>query len=392
MNICYLIVREEIYSPIIKTQVLDNLKELSKKNKIFLLWLCRVDYYVRKSSEYKKIKKDLRESNIDLIRIPIIIGRFPLNEKQLNFMKFQSLNKLERIVIDNDIEIINGRGYNASFLLLNLKIRKKVKIYTVFDARSPYLTEIKSTYGISDDSEKFEFWKNAEKRIAQNCDMTIVTSDSFKNYMLKFSDRVVLIPNNATMIDCEKMLKFNILQKRFVICYVGSIGYGWNDARIYAKITKKLSISYPEMKFEYYVMPAGVEIIKKELRSESVELSRVMITTENPENISMRIAGCVAGLQIMKHPDVRLGIKTVDYLSAGVPVICNNNAIGCAKVIEDFHVGVNIDRESIDDFIQSQIENPMYERCLKTAYDHYSTAAVARMYEECYNKINQKQK
>lgn len=390
INIGYLIIREEIFSPIVRTQVIDMLKSLNKeKFKPYIIWACRIDYYFKKRNEYELLKSELNSCGIELIRLPVIILRFPLSESQIKFLSQQLVGKIRHLVKKEDINVLHARGYNAGYIISH--VAKKENVSTIFDARSPYLTEIQTTYGVEKESNKFEFWKHTEQFIVDNCTKTIAVTKTFKQYLEQYQGDVVHIPNNAN-VSSETILEKSKEQRRNSICYVGSIGYGWNDVRQYAQLTKKLCEKYKELNFEYYVMPNGIPIVEKEFENHGIPRERYSICTEKPQNIKDRIAGSLCGLQIMSRPDVRMGIKTVDYLSAGIPIICNSNAIGCKEIVEEFEVGICVDlcsEQDLYNFIERQYNHnvEMAERCLKVANENFSTKAVAQMYERCYEDI-----
>ncbi|MFQ6581348.1 glycosyltransferase [Priestia megaterium] len=387
INIGYLIIREEVFSPIVRTQVIDMLKSLNKeKFKPYIIWACRVDYYFKKRNEYELLKSELNSCGIELIRLPIMVLKFPLSESQIKFLSKQLIGKVRNLIKKEDISVLHARGYNAGYIISH--VAKKENVNTIFDARSPYITEIQTTYGVEKDSNKFEFWKHTEQFIVENCTKTIAVTKTFKQYLEQYQGDVVHIPNNAN-VSSETILEKSKDQRRNAICYVGSIGYGWNDVRQYAQLTKKLCEKYKELSFEYYVMPNGIPIVEKEFEDHGIPRERYSICTEKPEKIKDRISGSLCGLQIMSRPDVRMGIKTVDYLSAGIPIICNSNAIGCKEVVEEFEVGICLDlcsEQDLYNFIERQYNNnmEMAERCLKVATDNFSTKAVAQMYEQCY--------
>ena len=48
MNICYILYRENIFSPLVESEVLNNLYKISRHGvNVHFIWLKRIDYYFR---------------------------------------------------------------------------------------------------------------------------------------------------------------------------------------------------------------------------------------------------------------------------------------------------------------------------------------------------------
>ncbi|SFQ27299.1 Glycosyltransferase involved in cell wall bisynthesis [Desemzia incerta] len=394
LKVGYLIVREEIFSPIVKTQVIDILKSVNReKYEIVLLWACRLDYMFKKKEEFNKVAAYLESYNIKVIRIPVLVLKFPLSKTQIHFLKMQLIYRLKKIIRINNINIIHARGYNAGYIAAKI-CETENSVKSVFDARSPYLTEINSTYKVKKHSKKYKTWEEIEKIILKKSDVSIATTHNFQDYLAKNSNNTIVIPNNAEVKSESQMTKLCNAQSRKSICYVGSIGYGWNDIRVYAAFTKKIIEKFPDINFEYYVMAQNINTVKKEFNKIGIPKDRYMVKNESPEKLHKKIAGCLCGLQIMARPDVRMGIKTVDYLSSGVPIICNKNAIGGKEVVDEHGVGVSFNDEidlNVFNFIEKQLKgnSGMATKCLKVAEKNFSTKNVSKMYENLYSNLFQ---
>ncbi len=61
------------------------------------------------------------------------------------------------------------------------------------------------------------------------------------------------------------------------------------------------------------------------------------------ENLPAVYSKAGFGPQLMTSRDSRLGVKFVEYLSAGIIPIVNENVIGAAQFCRDYQVGVVID-------------------------------------------------
>lgn len=386
MNILYVIFRENIFSPIVKTQVVDVLSHITHQNDtthVSVLWLKRIDYYFRNRNEINTVKDLLISNNIDLIELPLIVGRFPLNRTALSFVFTQVSKRIVDIIRKNRIDIVHTRGYYAGLLMTKIKESYGGFIH-VWDPRSPYLQELSSTYRVQDNTSLFLFWKNAEKHIANNADISVATSDSFSTYLIRTGANVKTIPNNANMTSPQEVLDRVTKQKRYSVCYVGSIGNSWNNIRTYAKLIKRLIDEDDTLFIEMYVLESSAPIVEDGFRSEGIPTDRYGISTVSPDEVGRTISGCLAGLQVMDTEDMRLGIKTVDYISAGVPVICNNKALGASEFVKKTKCGWNIDEVEIVDILREAKQYNKTICCCDYAYHHFSTDIVADLYYKLY--------
>lgn len=387
-----MIIREELFSPIVKTQVIDLLKRIDQtKFDIVIIWACRVDYLYRKRNEYLSIVSELKKYNIDVFRVPIIVLKFPLSNNQIRMLYMQIKYRLGLIIRDNNIKIIHARGYNAGYIASRI-CEEDSGIKSIFDARSPYLTELNSTYNINTDSKKYYMWSEIEKYILRNSTVSVATTEKFTDYLARESKWVKTIPNNAELENRNKILTLSKSQFRKSICYVGSIGYGWNDIKIYTKFAKSIIERYSDITFEFYVRVDSIQIVSKEFEIENIPANRYSVKSVSPDVLHSKIAGCLCGLQIMSKEDERLGIKTVDYLSAGLPIICNKNAIGATELVDKYGIGVSYDEEissKVFEFIEKRMIGDLDEviKCLDVAEKHFSTKAIAKVYENLYIDI-----
>ena len=118
---------------------------------------------------------------------------------------------------------------------------------------------------------------------------------------------------------------------------------------------------------------------------------RYIIENLTPDQVTAKLLGAIAGLQLMSSPDVRLGVKVVEYLAAGLPVITTPNAIGATDIVKKYGVGVCVEGygDKVDQFIDSQINDRlfMYKKCRKLAKRMFSTSRVAIRYIRLYNAL-----
>lgn len=392
-NIGYVIVREDLNNPILYTQVIEMLNKVdSDKFNITIVWFYRVDYIFKQKEIYREFMSKIKESGIRVIRKPILVWKFPQPVGLLNVVAWQGVKTLEKLTREYELDILHARGYYAGLMVSTLKVKNE-NLKCIFDPRSPYITEMHTTYNIDTSSKLINKWKTLEKTIIDNCDYTIAVSEPFQKYLSSVSgqpNKVNHIPNCVQLLDESEIETQIIKNRRDSICYVGSIGNGWNNTDVYVEAVSNINKKYPHIKYEFYVIENEPGILEKKLIEVGLSPDLFMISRVKASEVPMRISGCIAGLQLMKIEDTRMGIKVVDYLGAGVPIITNKLAKGAADIVDSYKVGLVIDYivGSNDFCIDDLIENrTIYEKkCLSIANKYFSTNAVAAKYQEIYEE------
>ncbi|MBR3131112.1 hypothetical protein IKG31_00880 [Candidatus Saccharibacteria bacterium] len=388
MKILYVIYRENIFSPIVKSQVIDLLSKNSNKEEIHLLWIKRIDSYFRNRKKITETKKILKKNKIILHEIPFIVGRFPLTKRVFDFAYLQVKRSIAKIIGKYKIQIVQTRGYNAGLLITKIIKEYKLKRTAhIFDPRSPYLTEIQSTYDITTDSKRYNFWNSSEEYIFREATYTIATSNSFKEYVNSRGGKAIYIPNNSEIKNINIAINKSRHKRRNSICYVGSMGHGWNNVDTYINFIENIYKIEKNINYEFYILEQCIPLVTEKINQSIIPNSKIKISSVPPEKISDEIAGCLAGMQIMSSKDTRLGIKTVDYLSAGVPIICNRNAMGASDLVNKTGLGWNIDKIKIETIVELMKQNNLSEKCIKYAYDNFSTDSIALKYDKLYHNL-----
>jgi glycosyltransferase involved in cell wall biosynthesis len=392
-KIGYVIVREDLNSPILYTQVIEMLNKLdTNKFSIYIIWLYRIDYLIKNKGAYKTFKEKVEQYGINVIKAPIITWKFPQPLVFLNFVVKQGNFIIKKMAKKYGLSILHGRGYYAGLILSSIK-KKNTNITCIFDPRSPYLTEMQSTYKVRHSSKLLKRWENYEKSIVTTSDYTVAVSEAFQRYLEEVSSgngNVVNIPNCVETLPKDNIKDLIKKNRRNAICYVGSIGTGWNNVDCYVDTVIKIHQMFPEIHYEFYVIEHEQGALRRKLLKNGMPEELFIISRIDAAEVPYRIAGCLAGLQIMKTKDTRMGIKVVDYLGAGMPVITNSLAMGASEIVNRFNVGV-IDDE-IDTGVNSLItyvfnnRDEIEERCLNVVENYFSTSAVAKKYSELYDK------
>lgn len=388
-KVAYIITREDLRAPLIKTQVVNVLKSISNRVniKLLLIWFYRVDYLFRDRKSFLELYNQMNYSGIKVVKIPIIVSKFPINMFFLPLLMLQVIVGILLVKIFFRVQIFHGRAYYSGLALAIIRKILGERIKCVFDPRSPYPDEIIIAYGVKKNSFYAKLWTWLEGFIVRHSDFTIGVSRPFCKYLRSRGGRVIFIPNN---VNFRSKIQEKI-SHRNSICYVGSLGYGWNNVVTYVNFVKELTFKRKDIIFEFYVPSKFNKILRDELDKADVNTKRYIIENLSPDQVTTKLLGAIAGLQLMSSPDVRLGVKVVEYLAAGLPVITTPNAIGATDIVKKYGVGVCVEGygDKVDQFIDSQINDRlfMYKKCRKLAKRMFSTSRVAIRYIRLYNAL-----
>ena len=393
-KVAYVVIREDIESPIIESQVLDVLSYISNKrsSKPTLIWFYRIDYFLRSFSRPGALKKRLGERGIKIVLIPFIAGKFPVSWFWMALVLPQWLIGLSWVWLRYGNNIFHCRSYHAAFAGILFKKLFNVKI--VFDPRSPFVEENVAAGKWRQDGVSFRLWKIVERWVAKNSDAIIAISGPFTRHFREISPdtRVLFIPNSYSE---NPSVNYGLEQgKKKMLCYVGSLGQ-WNDPNVYLDFLRALNDRQASFSAVKFVIPSSsVALLEQSLRTKNLILPEFIITSVDRNDVLKEISCCTVGLQLMKRPDERLGIKFVEYLGAGVPVIASHNVKGAAEIIRDYGVGIVLEEDckNLDEviaFINKVAEERSYWRnkCRKVARNLFSLDIIATQITQLYDSL-----
>lgn len=398
-NIGYVIIREDLHSPIIQTQVIDILKRLSGLSKfgLHLIWFYRVDYLWRFRSVTNSAIERLRNEGIKVVRIPFIAGRFPIRWYMVPFVLPQWLLGLGWAKLRHGVEVLHCRSYHAGLAAACFNLISRTPF--IFDPRSPFPEEHVAAGTWKRDSLDYAIWKTVENWLVRRSTVTIATSSAFARVLSapNVHSRVVVIPNNVSLsfrTSTARSFSLDFGQSSLALCYVGSLGH-WNKASTYVNFIQLVQNICEGVKFLFVIPQQAISELKAALHDAGLDNGTVFVTSLPHNEVSNTIATCTAGLQLMEHYDVRLSIKVVEYLAAGLPVLVSENVAGAAEIVRTLKVGFVLrpDWKNLPEAISFLREvqanrDSWRERCLNVARVHFSTESVARRLADVYDELS----
>ena len=390
-KIGYFLFNESLDSGLIKSQVIDFLKNINNDYEIYLInfvpFYKALDIY-----KVKKMNKQLSEYNVKILFLPITIpSRLFVFKRWFKFFSYIYTPFLLILCYFFKFNILHCRSYFSTSIGVNCKkIIPELKI--IFDTRSLFIEENVSAGNIPYKDKSYYKWKQEEKRLLVESDKVIAINESFKKYYTKYIPRrklkiiPILVDEEVVFFDEEKRKKlrdkFNIKNKT-VISYVGSF-YGWNDPELYADYFKKLS-KVIETPF-FLIITRDKKEIKKSLKKRGVESQNYYITSCKHKRIRDFLSAADYGIIVMNEnldSNTRLGVKFIEYLATGLTVVTNSNVGAAKNFILNNKCGIILEKE--DEL--KEINKIKRSKVLKKYKDNFSKNIILRKYERVYKNV-----
>lgn len=405
MKVAYVTWLESLNSPILKGQVIEVLKRITKmspENKIYLFSFQPIYIILLHYQEIHKVRKDLMSNKINLILIPSLtipkLNWFNAKWYIIPLIFLQSFPPLLVLTFIKKIDILHCRSYPIMLAAIMVKkIKKELKI--IFDPRSPFPEENITANQWTERSFTYKLWKKLEKLYLNESDITIAITNTYIEHFAKISpsSRFAVIPNNVDMtrfIPNKEFreylrLKMGISDDEIIFTYSGSLGNHWNNPKVYAKFV--IALRKLNIKHRFLFITQQISKLKRVFDRYGIGPNEYFTISADIEDVPKYLSIADFGLNLMGKEDIRMSIKTVEYLAMGLPIIINLNVLGAKETIEQYGVGLVLeDLENIDFLkIENLIENKekLSLKCRNIAYRKFSTEKIAEQYLNTYKKI-----
>lgn len=195
----------------------------------------------------------------------------------------------------------------------------------------------------------FKVWSNLRDRNLANSDVVIAECDLFRDTLQKNSG----LNKIRTLYFCKEYTGDNrtitySFGKEIVLCYLGSIN-NIIDVDVIGKLIRELRNSVP---VTLHIIGEGENrnhlIETAEQNGATVKYHGVIYDDDKKKDIFDK---CHYALNIMKSEVfVGMTMKSLDYFSAGIPII-NNIGGDVWTMVQQENVGFNINSETFDDIV-----------------------------------------
>jgi glycosyltransferase involved in cell wall biosynthesis len=115
------------------------------------------------------------------------------------------------------------------------------------------------------------------------------------------------------------------------------------------------------------------------------------VVTSDFADVPKYLSAADFGLMLLKEFKIAMGIKTVEYLSMGLPVITDTRAAGAKEVVDRYGVGLviedhdRIDLKALETLIRKK--DTMSPECRRVATERFSTQRVGAQYALLYETL-----
>ncbi len=406
MNVAYVILFEYLHGSIIRGQVVELLKELrsnvQETEKLYLVSFIALRRFLTQRKELYDLKEELKKADIHLVVVPLIhfVKLFFAEWYQIPLVFFQTFPMLFCFSVVKKVRLFHCRSYSATLSVLAVKKFRGTRV--IFDPRSDFPGEIVATGRWTKNSLSYKVWKFLERTYLDSADRTIAITKTYVSHFRRISQnaKFTVIPNN---VDTKKFKRDDNFRRQFrsennveddeaLFCYCGSLGpKHWHKPQVYAQYI----IEFRELDILHrflFITPAvdDIEMLKKTFGQFGIRMEEYLHIDSNFRDVPKYLSAADFGMIAMDRFDIRMGVKTAEYLSMGLPIIANSNVAGAKEIIGENSVGMVYDLNSanlkgLKEFMQNHRRFSI--RCRKTACKLFSNEEIVKQYAEVYDNL-----
>ena len=342
MKVNYIIHGERPNNGIIKNQVLKLFDQLANEKKldITVTFVCNFFIYYKNRNSFLKLKFTYKNLKIKVIPLIIIPERF--EQKSYFVSKYLSyFNLFGYFFIQRDFDTLITRSYNSSFFISLLKPFFS-KSNLIFDPRSLYPLE-RYDYGYFSTIKLKELWLKRESQILKTFNKVISVSFGMTKYFnKKFNNQnIFYLPFSVKKTNSKS---YSLNTDVINAVYVGSLDFSrHNDPFLYKKYCEKLISLVPNINF-IFVSASINNTVKKYFLSSKLLRNSIKFYSGS-EMVEYWLSKSDFGIYFMKTSSdsfTRIGVKSIEYISSGLPIVHNNGVGGIKDHINNKYL-INLD-------------------------------------------------
>ena len=404
MKIAYVVWLENLGSPILTGQVVEVLEEMGRKSpgfRIILLAFQPLYRIIFRRNQVAAVRSRLRASGIEVKIVPCLaIPQIDLLRARWYTMPLiiiQSLPALLVFTLLQRIDILHCRSYAPAWAASILKDLLPARM--VFDPRSDFPEENVTAGKWSAGSLTDRAWRRLERRLLQKADATIAITDSYVEHFRRVSHeaRFHLVPNNVDTARFGRDIAFRetfrqthgLGKHTLVFCYNGSMGTHWNSPVPYADFILRLrDLDIPHW-FLFVTPDTGA--VERAMKERQLSPEEYGIVSCGFDEVPKYLSVADIGTMFVTQARIALGIKSVECLAAGLPMIVNEKVAGAAEVVTKYGVGLVVAEARAADLAAirnlAAKKEEMYHACRQLAEARFSTTRVAEGYLQLYGSL-----
>lgn len=361
-------------------------------------------------SYYKQIKR-LKQmlDNIPFLRVPIFC---PQNFVFSNRYTFGPMHWIAHIGLAKKIkmlkpDIVHARSYHATYAAIEVKRKYKLDYKIIFDARGLWPEEIawKRSYSATD--KNYIFLKKIEKRLLLESDVCVCVSETMEEALRPLYDsetELIYLSADTKLlaeavgrrrVECENGMPI------IKLCYLGAISeQTWHSAGQLAALYAHIECLGLNVSLKIITTSNHDNLRKRmpNIPSDKLEI----ISTASPNQLKEALGDVNIGVLPYRSNERPfealvgnsiLGTKTAEYLSAGLPVLVNENCGGAARIVEKYGVGICYASEDFEKITKNalckvlEIDDIKFKQLSKYLFDY---DANAKRYQNLYQRLYKK--
>lgn len=322
-----------------QSQVLPYLGNLSKEG--YDITILSVEKKDKLEKEGKTVQQFVNENGLKWEKL-VFHSALPVISKAYDrYVLFNAAKRLQR---REHFDLVHCRSHIAAEI--GLLFKKKYRVPFIFDMRAFWPDEKKESGHWPQTNPVYRwvynYYKKLERKFLLEADAVVVLTHAAKKEISSWDigphikEKVTVIPCCADLehfsldnvnIELQQQLidKFDIRNKKPVICYLGSIGdvYGVNEMLLFFNELKKHS---PEAKFLFFSKEPASLVTERLHGFDKIEPQDVDVTFVPRKDLPTYLSVCDYSLFFYKPTYSRIACsptKFAELIGVGLPVVCN---------------------------------------------------------------------
>ena len=356
----------------------------------------KLDYF----NEITKLKKILINVKFHLKLLPIPQNLVNPTRFTHRLLFIWGLRQLQKYIEQNDIDIVHCRSLHAAHAACKVKLRSGKNFRIIFDIRSPWPETIALQRKYDENHPEYQYFKEIEKFIVNSCDSLVSVSATMSNFFERsYGKRSELIYLSAPVESLNQKYGAKKSTTNLHLIYVGALAEdGWHKISTLISLLQKIRLLFPDCAITI-VTTSSYSIIRTKFIEAGLEHINI-VSTFNVDQLKYHLYEANIACLTALTPRTKLeqifcsnvfAVKSVEYLSAGLPIICNKFLGGAAAYVKEHGVGLlydpndlsSLQREDIERMINSDIS----KRAVALALQDFDYDSNARKYTELYKSV-----
>lgn len=351
--------------------------------------------------ELNKVKSALETTKF--IWIPIYTTQNFVNSNSFTFNLMHNFSHyhLAAVLKKLNAKVVHCRSYHATWAAVSVKFRYGLSYKIIFDGRDLWPEEMALKLGFDETSVHYEYLKNIEQMLLDKSDYSVSVSQVMHEHYTALGalrDRCIYLSADVKKLYQGHKRISEIGNNQCInFCYLGALSDStWHKATELAKLFSNLNRIFPRC-FLTIITTSDYRHINAVFSKFNLK-NYCIKTTKTVDDLKEILSYQDFGLMSYFIPEnelqkklggVLLSSKAVEYLSAGLPMICSGYCGEITRIIVENKLGVSYFPEkmelfSVEDFLPYLAESAR-ERCRSFALSNFDCDVSAEKYAKLYS-------